>query len=227
MINLNFLRRHSVFIILSHDIFAVILSWWVAFFVCYNFDATTLRFLEHGFKAQLLVAFVHTIFYWRYKTYRPLWRFFSLPELMRLAKAILCAWIVNITILFLLHDLIQIPKSIWFIYPLLLILILGLSRLMIRYIGDRQIASRAVKRILVIGAGKGAELFLRELARWPEKQYQPIACLDDDLTLKGKEIRGVPILGEILQLPGTIKKEKIELVVIAIPSIQAAKLRHI
>ena len=156
MINLNFLRRHSVFIILSHDIFAVILSWWVAFFVCYNFDATTLRVLEHGFKAQLLVAFVHTIFYWRYKTYRPLWRFFSLPELMRLAKAILCAWIVNITILFLAHDLILIPKSIWFIYPLWLILILGLSRSAIRYFSDKQTIAQQIKRVLVVGAGRGA-----------------------------------------------------------------------
>src|SRR3990167_11091860 len=227
MSNLNFLRRHSVFIILSHDIFAVILSWWVAFFVCYNFDATTLRVLEHGFKAQLLVAFVHTIFYWRYKTYRPLWRFFSLPELMRLAKAILCAWIVNITILFLAHDLILIPKSIWFIYPLWLILILGLSRSAIRYFSDKQTIAQQIKRVLVVGAGRGAELFLRELDRLPERQYQPVVSLDDNPALKSKEIRGVPIVGSIAQLPGVVKKEKIDLVVVAIPSIKTITLQHI
>ncbi|EKD44970.1 MAG: Polysaccharide biosynthesis protein, partial [uncultured bacterium] len=102
---------------------------------------------------------------------------------MRLAKAILCAWIVNITILFLAHDLILIPKSIWFIYPLWLILILGLSRSAIRYFSDKQTIAQQIKRVLVVGAGRGAELFLRELDRLPERQYQPVVSLDDNPAL--------------------------------------------
>lgn len=227
MMDLKVLRRYSVPIILSHDIFAVILAWWIAFFVRFNLSASSLTILLHGLKIQCLIVAVHVFFYWRYKTYRPLWRFFSLPELFRLSKAIFFAWTVNIGILFVLHDLITIPFSIWFIYPLWLILILGLGRLVIRYIGDKQTATSKSKRVLIIGAGKGAELFLRELRRWPEKQYQPIACLDDDDTLKGKEIRGVPILGKVAQLSEIVKKEKIELVVIAIPSIKTAALRKI
>lgn len=227
MFSLKLLRKYSVPIVLGHDICAVILSWWIAFFVRYDLSTASLSVLEHGLKVQCLIVITHLFFYWHYKTYRPLWRFFSLPELFRLSKAIFFAWTVNIGILFLLHDLITVPVSIWFIYPLWLILILGLSRLIIRYIGDKQVAASALKRILIIGAGKGAELFLRELRRWPEKQYQPIACLDDDDTLKGKEIRGVPILGKVAALSEVIKKEKIELVVIAIPSIKTVILRNI
>src|SRR3990167_11431997 len=227
MLNLKSLRKYSVPIILAHDICAVVLSWWIAFFVRYDLSATSLNVLEHGIKAQLLIVATHIFFYWHYKTYRPLWRFFSMPELFRLSKAIFYAWIVNIGILFLLHDLITIPVSIWFIYPLWLILILGLGRLTIRYFRDKQIASSKLKRILIIGAGKGAELFLRELNRWPEKQYLHIVCLDDDDVLKGKEIRGVTILGKIAQLCDIVKKEKIELAVIAIPSIKTIDLRRI
>ncbi|MCX7125362.1 MAG: nucleoside-diphosphate sugar epimerase/dehydratase [Gammaproteobacteria bacterium] len=176
---------------------------------------------------QLFIVCTHAIFYFGFKTYRPLWRFFSVPELFRLFKAVSSAWVCNITILFLLHDLIQIPKSIWFIYPLWLILILGLGRLAIRSISDKQIISAEIKRVLIIGAGKGAELFLRELSSWPEKQYEPIASLDDNESLKGKEIRGVPILGSLALLPKIARKEKIDLVVIAIPSIPTAGLRNI
>lgn len=225
MFNIKLLRQHSVWIVLTHDVVAVILSWWIAFFVCYNLKTSSLPILEHGFKAQLWVVATHTFFYWRYKTYRPLWRFFSLPELFRLSKTIFYAWIVNISVLFMLHDLILIPKSIWFIYPLWLILILGLSRLAIRYASDKQIAAEQIKRVLIMGAGRGAELYLRELARWPEKQYQPIACLDDDITLKGKEIRGVPILGSADGLAHVVKNKQIDLVVIAIPSIHTHTLR--
>lgn len=227
MFNFNLLRRYSTRVVLIHDICAVVLAWWIAYFVRYDFSAISLNVLQHGLKIQFLVIATHTFFYWHYKTYRPLWRFFSVHELFRLSKAIFYAWTVNIGILFLLHDLIIIPKSIWFIYPLWLILILGLSRLLIRYAGDRQIASSETKRILVIGAGKGAELFLRELSRRSEKQYYPVACLDDDLMLKGKEIRGVQIVGSISQLPVITKNEKIDLIVIAIPSIQTVTLRKI
>jgi len=219
---LKFLRKHSMLAILTYDISAVIVSWWIAFFVRYNFSLISFAVIRHEFKIQLIVAAVHVLFYWGYKTYRPLWRFFSLPEVQRLSKAVFYAWIVNIAILFSLHDLVQVPKSIWFIYPLWLILLLGLGRAIIRYSSDKQIASYELKRILIVGAGKGAELFLREMARWPEKKYQPIASLDDDETLKGKEIRGVPVLGSITQLSEVVKKEKIELVVIAIPSIQTS-----
>lgn len=229
MVGLKWLRKYSVLVILLHDTCAVVLSWWIAFFVRYNFNVSSipLKVMQHGLKIQLLIVAVHLVFYWRYKTYRPLWRFFSLPELSRLTKAIFSAWILNIVILFALHDLIQVPKSIWFIYPLWLILILGLSRLTIRYSRDKQIATQALKRILIVGAGKGAELFLREMARWPEKKYLPIASLDDDVLLKGKEIRGVPILGSIALLSEVIRKEKIDLVVVAIPSIQTVTLQKI
>lgn len=227
MFNLKYLRKYSVPIIFTHDIFAVVCAWWIAFFVRFDFSSVPLQMIQHGLKAQFLIVGTHAFFYWYYKTYRPMWRFFSLPELSRLTKAIFSACIVNIGILFLLHDLVKIPKSIWFIYPFWLILILGLSRLAIRYSSDKQIASLEIKRILIIGAGKGAELFLRDLERQPEKKYIAIASLDDDNTLKGKEIRGVPILGSIAYLSEVVQKEKIDLVVIAIPSIKAVTLRKI
>src|SRR3990167_173321 len=190
-------------------------------------DFSSFTDIRHVLGAQCIVVLTHAFFYWHYKTYRPLWRFFSLHELLRLAKAVISAWICNITVLFLLHDLIQIPKSIWFIYPLWLILILGFSRLIIRSASDRQNAASEAKRVLIIGAGKSAELYLRELARFPEKQYHPVDCLDDDETLKGKEIRGVPILSGILSLAKTIRKKNIDLVVIAFAIITKEKLRFI
>lgn len=225
MLPLKFLRRYSAYVIMAHDISAVIIAWWISFFLRYDFRPVSLMMLKHSFNAQFIVLFVHMFFYWRYKTYRPLWRFFSLPELKQLSKSIASAWFCNIAILFFLHDLIFIPKSVWFIYPLWLVLIMGLSRLCIRSIGDRQIASQQIKRVLILGAGKSTELYLRELAHWPEKQYQPVACLDNDPTLKGKEIRGVPIVGSITTLAKSIKKKNIDLVVIALLNIDKTMLR--
>ena len=227
MINLKYLRKYSVPVVLSHDIFAVIAAWWLSFFIRYDLTSISTTVIHHALKVQSLILVSHVFFYWYYKTYKPLWRFFSLPELFRLSKAIFCAWFLNIAVLFLLHDLVQIPKSIWFIYPLWLMLILGLSRLAIRYISDKQSASNEIKRVLIIGAGKGAELFLRELARWPKRKFLPVASLDDDVMLKGKEIRGVPILGSIDDLSQVVKNKKIDVVVIAIPSIATQRFREL
>src|SRR3990167_9309158 len=227
MFNLKYLRKYSVPVVFTHDICAVVFSWWIAFFVRFDLGTISLKVIQHGLKLELFIVASHIFFYWKYKTYRPLWRFFSLPELFQLSKAVLYAWCVNICVLFLFRDLVQVPKSIWFIYPFWLMLILGLSRLAIRYFRDKQTAAHEIKRVLIIGAGKGAELFLRELARWPEKKFQPIASLDDDETLKGKEIRGVPILGSLSLLSDIVKKEKIDVVVMAIPSMQTLEFRNI
>ncbi|MCX7121959.1 MAG: nucleoside-diphosphate sugar epimerase/dehydratase [Gammaproteobacteria bacterium] len=227
MTSLKWLRQYSVPVILTHDLSAVVLAWWIAFFVRFDLSATSFTDIQNALKVQCLVVLTHSFFYWHFKTYRPLWRFFSLHELLRLAKAVISAWIANIMLLFMFHDLIKIPKSIWFIYPLWLILILGLSRLIIRSISDRQSATSEARRVLVIGAGKSAELYLRELARFPEKQFQPVACLDDDATLVGKEIRAVPILGNISLLAKTIRKKNIDLAVITLSIISKEKLRLI
>lgn len=60
--------------------------------------------------------------------------------------------------------------------------------------GWYQRASRGGRRTLIYGAGRGGHLVLRELHSNPELGLEPVAFLDDDPRLWGREVEGYPVL---------------------------------
>lgn len=230
MIRISSFRNYSSWIVLGYDTGAVMIAWLAAYIVRYNLNALAVPMpvWQEALKLLPFLVISHLAFFRLFRTYRPLWRFSSLPELVRLCKAIVGAWAVSLGAFWVAHDLSQTPRSIWVIYPLLLISLLAFGRLVIRYINNR-IRSRSddVTRVLIIGAGQGAELFLRDLEQWPQQRYAPVAMLDDDKRLIGKEIHGVPIVGNTQLIQQAAAKIKADLIVIAIPSIDSHTLKRI
>ncbi|MFH1824988.1 MAG: undecaprenyl-phosphate galactose phosphotransferase WbaP [Candidatus Firestonebacteria bacterium] len=80
------------------------------------------------------------------------------------------------------------------------------------------------KKIVVIGAGKTAELFSKAMSKEKNMGYQIAGYLDDDKKKKDKTINGVRVLGELSDLDRIIKFTSIKDVVIAIPSLKSEKL---
>ncbi len=224
---LRTLQKYSIMTILFYDSAAVLVAWWIAFFLRENFSHMTVEVLQHSLRVQGVVLCTHLFFYNYYQTYRPLWRFFSLSELLQVSKAVASAWISSIAILFFLQDLKIVPVSTWFIYPLWLVLILGFGRLVIRHISDAQKKPQQTKRLLLIGAEKEALIFLRTLELQTQSEYQVIACLSDDITLHGKQIRHVPIVGNIQDLSSIAKKYRIEQVMITLNTVERITVRSI
>ncbi len=224
----NYLKKYSASVVFIYDLGAVVVAWFSALSFFYYVSGSAL-FPPSVLLALVIVAAVHACFYWAYKTYRPLWRFSSAKELIRLSKAVFFAWLVNLGIFFVCKKILPVPVNIILLYPVLMFLTQCSARLFIRHVNNqsRSVINSDAKRVLLIGAGRGAELFLRDIARWAHNPYAIIASLDDDLTLKGKEIRGVPILGDTKQLADCLAKQKIDLVIIAIPSIRGAQVARI
>jgi FlaA1/EpsC-like NDP-sugar epimerase/lipopolysaccharide/colanic/teichoic acid biosynthesis glycosyltransferase len=77
---------------------------------------------------------------------------------------------------------------------------------------------RPLKPALIVGAGSGGEHLSRELRRRPIWGLWPVAFIDDDPAKFGRRINGVPVLGDVSALPALVQREKIDTVVIAIPS---------
>jgi FlaA1/EpsC-like NDP-sugar epimerase len=73
--------------------------------------------------------------------------------------------------------------------------------------------------VLVVGAGDGGRLVLREITRNPELRLTPVGFLDDDPRKRGLRIDGVKVRGDTLRDLGRILAEaEPEEVIIAIPS---------
>ena len=81
--------------------------------------------------------------------------------------------------------------------------------------------------VLIIGAGKAGKLLLDELKSPNYKEYIIQGFIDDDEEKFGTHIENIRVLGNTSQIPEIVKKEKIDLCIIAIPSIQKENLNRI
>ena len=109
----------------------------------------------------------------------------------------------------------------------------GGLRLLIRLANERRKKSRtadlgaSVKRILIVGAGAAGNMVANEMRRNAKLGMQPIGFLDDDPGKIGKNIAGLRVLGGTHQLEAKVRTERVDNVVIAIPSARGSVVRAI
>ena len=134
--------------------------------------------------------------------YRGLWRYASGRDLTSIAKAVLLALLIFVPLMFLKDRLALFPRQVLPILGLVLMVFLAGPRLLYRAAKDRggrapQDAPRRTP-VLLIGAGDGAELFIRAMAGNPAHPYRVVGVLDDQKrNLVGRQIRDVKILGHV------------------------------
>ena len=158
--------------------------------------------------------------------YRGLWRFASVTDLVNIFKACFIG-VGAIVLVFSYRRLNGIPMSVLAIYPFALAALLGGPRLLYRAWKDHQsIHSDArARRVLVLGAGRAAEALVKDLRR--SGDYEPVGLLDDSPHLKGAKLQGIPILGTIADVASVAKETAAKLLVIAIPTLDAAGMQRI
>ena len=86
---------------------------------------------------------------------------------------------------------------------------------------------QGMKRALVVGAGAGGQLIADELRSHPKWQLWPVGFVDDDSRKQGHMVDNIPVLGGVSSLPGVVERERIDVVIIAIPSATMAKANDI
>jgi FlaA1/EpsC-like NDP-sugar epimerase len=173
------------------------------------------------------VLVVQGLVFWRVGLYRGLWRFASVPDLLNIGTAALVGLLLVFPALMLSGLLADVPRRVLLPYPLLLVLLLGLPRLSYRVWKDSsQSASRRgeAARVLVLGAGQAGERLLRHLRS--EGRYQAVGLLDDRAALRGAQLQGVPVLGNLDELAAVARATAPQLLVIAMPSADAAQMQR-
>src|SRR3546814_12824016 len=102
-----------------------------------------------------------------------------------------------------------------------------MPRLLYRAWKDHQLSysDQAVLRVLILGAGQAGEALVRDLHR--AGAYQPVGFLDDARKLRGSHLQGIPVLGRIEDIERIAPETAAQLLVIAMPSLDAAAMRRI
>ncbi len=211
-----------------HDIAWIPGSLLLAFYIQYG-GLSSIQFVgweRFALFALIAVACNGTVL-WLRGCYRGLWRFASLPDLIRLVQAIVLGSLLAVGIGLLSGVLDRFPRSILLIYPLILLVGLGLGRIVYRSWKDRSfvLGLRQGKRAVVVGGGQAGALLIRDLAS--HGRYVPVAILDDDKSKIGREIHGVRVRGALRDLPQIARRYSADTVLFAMPSAAPSVLRMV
>ena len=77
------------------------------------------------------------------------------------------------------------------------------------------------RRVMIVGAGSAGTMLINEMMSRRELKYNPIVLIDDDKSKLGKRISGVKIEGNRYDIPYIAGEQEIDLILIAIPSLDA------
>ena len=218
-------HRWRCFTVFVFDLLAVLGAWAGAFLLRFNGEIPAEYHALFGWGLVLLLP-VEALIFRASGLYRGIWAFASLPDLLRILRAIGGSVLVIAlgALLFLPQP--PLPRMVWLAYPLLLLLVMGGGRAAYRVLKEQHEfgALRGVgKPVIVLGAGRAAASLLDELARSPE--WHVVGLLDDDPAKRHREIGGIRVLGtcsEIGHWAGVLKARH---AIIAMPGVAPQRRR--
>ena len=214
-------------LVVIHDVLMVAIAWWAAYWLRFNLGTIPGAEFRQALAMLPVLLVVQAVIFQVLGLYRGLWRFASIPDLIRITKSIFFGVLISITIIFLITRMEDIPRSVFPIYGLLLLTFLGGPRFLYRWIRDWRSASKVGEYVLIVGAGETGGDLARNMLRDTARSYVPVAFVDDDSSRHDTDVYGIPVMGGGDAIPDLVKKLGIDLIVIALPGAKASQMRRI
>lgn len=207
------------------DFLIIVAAYYLSYFIRFE-SAIPPKYLT-AFRGSLpVVVIIRFSMFLYFKLYSGYYRYASIADLIQILKAATAGSVIIVIPAFFLSAG-AIPRSIFVIDWLLIVVLLGGSRFMLRSL--RELLPdlwQTGKRTFIIGAGSAGEMLLRELKKSP-LGYKPVGLIDDDPNRHGLRMHGVPVLGGSNALAKLAIKHKATDAIIAIPSATGQQMRHL
>ena len=118
---------------------------------------------------------------------------------------------------------ITVPAGVLVLFGLLSLVFLAGVRYAVHLVYERPLrgfrSRRGARSVLIVGAGDGGRLLLREILRNPDLNLRPVGFVDDDPRKQGVRVdRGLDVLGTTSELARVLEDVEPDEVLIAIPS---------
>lgn len=220
-------RKYRELIVMALDLCIVLFSYLAAIFLKLDFDLS--KYMTYGYRNFLkyivLVLVVYLISFMSFRVHKSLWSYIGVRETITIAVSIaVSTFILTAIIIFTSTDLFLV--SITIIAGLLCLLLMLNVRVTYRLMRNYALDKKAPqKNALIVGAGDGGYILLKEIERNPKHKARVIGFVDDQRFKK--VIAGKNILGDTYELPRLVEKYKISIVFIAIPSASKNELQRI
>lgn len=213
------------------DVISIILAAFISIYLRFDSGSIPANYLNMLISQLPAAVIIYILSFYVFKLYSRIWRYASAAELIAIALANIlgsCVW-------FFLSVYISavLPRSLYIITGLLLILFIGASRLALRlysYVMNKpkyKQAARQKSRVLIIGAGDAGAMLLREIERYHIANRKVVGFIDDDKTKTGKMLLGVKVLGTRNNIVKIAAEKSIDEIIIAMPSVKGKEIKAI
>jgi FlaA1/EpsC-like NDP-sugar epimerase len=205
------------------DAVLVAASFYLAFrlrFLEYN-DGVPERYREMLYTSIGFVVVGKLIVFGAFGLYEKWWRYFSLPDYLTVLKATALSSLIMVVAFNLIRPFDDaLPRSVIVFDFLLTLVSIGGARLLVRMIIERpsRRTPTGERNVLVVGAGSGGQMVVREMQLNPYLGNQAIGFLDDDPRKRGMRLHGVKVMGTTDEIGRILDETGPDEVVIAIPS---------
>ncbi|MDY4021699.1 nucleoside-diphosphate sugar epimerase/dehydratase [Staphylococcus borealis] len=199
-------------------------------FICYNI----LEPFFEGYSRELLIVnsivllISHHVFAYIFNLYHRAWEYASVNELLLIVESVTCSIIATMILvpIFTAHPpFFRLYLITWMMH----LILIGGSRISWRVARGFVVGKKQKKKpTLIVGAGRGGSLLIRQMLRSPEMGLEPVLVVDDDPQKKKLTIaEGVKVQGSIDDIPNLVNKFRIKRIIIAIPTLKPDRLKEI
>jgi FlaA1/EpsC-like NDP-sugar epimerase len=154
--------------------------------------------------------------------YQKWWRYVSGRDFLLIVRAVTVAGAILVVAFTVLQPFAyNLPRSVAVMDFILTLMLIAGARLAVRLIVERPSRGSRVPKheVLVIGAGSGGQMVVRELQLNPDLGATAIGFIDDDPRKRGMRMSGgLKVLGSTKQIEAILDETHPDEVVIAIPS---------
>ena len=165
------------------------------------------------------------------KVYTFSWRYVGIRDLVKLINGnVIASFFLFFVVIFLQNGFLSgFPRGVIFIDFFITLSLVAFVRSFQRiYFEGIKKEHDWGNRTLIVGAGNAGEQLARNMSKVnKDSPYKIIGFLDDDEKKKDLKLHNYPILGKIKDLEKVVQEEKIESVIIAIPSMSDDKVNKI
>ncbi len=192
--------------------------------------AFRLRFLDEGLPHRYQVLFLQAVafvaagkvaVFAAFGLYQKWWRYVSGRDFLTIVRAVAVASAILIVVSSVFKPFHHaVPRSVEVMDFILTMLLVAGARLAVRLIVERPSHGHRLPKheVLVIGAGSGGQMVVREMQLNPNLGATAIGFVDDDARKRGMRMLGLKVLGTTAQIETILDETEPDEVVIAIPS---------
>lgn len=224
-----FRNRHLLVI----DIVIIALAYVCAFFaVIDNFGEAFARVLDYKNIVSFCITSVIYIFFMYFAgIYSTMWIHSGTKDYLRIIKSELIATFAFIAAAALLPSVFVCHIKLYLCIAILIFIGLLFMRMLIRGIyniyTDKTVHHTEKKRLMIVGAGTSAAIFLKDIQRNENLNYDIICFVDDDKNKHRATIDGIKVRGGRYDIPTLAEENDIDEILIAMPSADATDRKKI